>query len=147
MNTIIRITLLFFVFSQQLIAQQNKFSKIYNDKNKLIEEGNITNGKMVGAWKFYDDSLSFLVKIETYKDDYLDGSYIKFNSNGVVICSGYYSIKAKKNYKKYVKDLDCYAFSTEALPVGNWFYYDNDGKLIRCEIYSSKGKLKRIEKF
>lgn len=129
----------------QLSAQEIKFKKIYNTKNILIKEGIYINHEMNGLWRFYDDSLGYLSKIEGFKLGFSDGLYATFNSKGIITSSGYYSIKAKKNHKEYFKD--GYAYFTEPLPVGEWLYFDDNGNLIRRELYSKRGKLKKKEEF
>ncbi|HXU26970.1 MAG TPA: hypothetical protein VN698_07050 [Bacteroidia bacterium] len=128
------------VFSQE----KDSLVKLYTYNGILFETGYLKKGKRDGEWKFYNDSLGYLNKVEYYKNDYPHGEVKEYNSSGVLISKGFYSNKAIIKSKTKEEQFGGYVYSYKTLPVGEWFYYDDKGKLIKKELYNKKGhKLKK----
>lgn len=137
-----QVLIIFFVTSlTQLKSQTDTIIKEHNYQGRLIYEGRVLNNKREGEWKFYNDSIGYLYRIENYKNDFPNGEFKEFNAKGILILNGHYSINAIKKYKKKNKELGGYIYSYKPLPVGELMYFNDNGKLIKKVIYSNKGKL------
>ncbi|MDX2173668.1 MAG: hypothetical protein SFY56_11135 [Bacteroidota bacterium] len=142
MNKFIKYFIIMFSFMISFKSySQDSITKIYNRVGKLSREGLLIKGNKEGVWKFYDDSLGYLFKKQFFKNDYPDGEIIEYNSFGVIKLKGHFSEKIIKHKKNFDKKTDAYFEVDQSLPVGEWLYYDDSGKLIRKETYNNKGKL------
>lgn len=110
-----------------------------------MQQGGYLNGKMHGEWRFWSDSTEYyLSEIKFYDQGRLHGTYVKYYSNGKMQVYGQYSRSAIKIKK--IKCPECVGGSfpiVYALYVNKWEYFDETGKLIREEFYSTKGRLKK----
>ncbi|MBK7310374.1 MAG: hypothetical protein IPI93_06170 [Sphingobacteriaceae bacterium] len=109
-------------------------------------EGPLVEGNKQGAWKFYDDSLGYLYKKQSFQNDYPHGEITEYYPNGVIKLKGEFNEKAVKHGKEYDKKTGAYVAFDKSLPVGKWIYYNESGSIIRKEFYNSKGKLLRTIK-
>gem|GEM_PF-6931589 len=89
-------------------------------KQNIFTDGQFKDGRRGGVWKYYE--------------------------NGKLMCKGQYSGEL---YEGWMPDLSG-VFSDGGLvgvliPVrlGKWYFYDSRGKLVRIELYSKSGYLKR----
>ena len=108
MKYIIIIALLTIVASCSIRKSQSHIS---------VEESKIQNyrderGYKQGKWRYYHKGMIY--ELRTYKNDTLDGNYIKYHENGKVSIEGSYR---------------------EGLKNGTWHTYDNSGRITYIQNY------------
>jgi antitoxin component YwqK of YwqJK toxin-antitoxin module len=118
-------------------GQKNGYFKRYildnnsNGKNNYsTEEGNYIKGKKEGGWKKVN-TLGIIFQKMSFRNDLLEGSFEKFDQDGVLVTSGQY-----KNSKK-----NGFWIENEYDDVFKGSYFDDelDGE---CTWYFSSGKIK-----
>lgn len=138
-HTVLIIISLFYY--SELISQEDSLVRFVNYQGKLKQTGSIKDNKKNGIWLFYNDSTGVLEKIELYKNDFPSGDFLHFNSNGLIVLKGRYSLKAIDFKKEFNSASGGYIYSYKPLPIGQLLFYNNEGVLIKKEFYSKKGKL------
>ena len=100
------------------------FGKYENGNYLSIQE--FKNGIGEGTWTNYYENGN-LKEVGTYQKDKVAGPIQKFYPSG--------KLKAKGNYREW------------RIRVGEWIYYDEQGKIIKKENYGKKGDFRDVEDY
>jgi antitoxin component YwqK of YwqJK toxin-antitoxin module len=109
------------------------YSRDYDLNEKInftTEEGNYINGKREGVWKKVN-ALGIILQKMIFRNDILEGSYEKFDQDGVLLSSGQYKNGKKNGF--WIENEDDVVFRG---------YYINDDLDGECTWYYSTGKIK-----
>jgi antitoxin component YwqK of YwqJK toxin-antitoxin module len=109
------------------------YSRDYDINEKInftTEEGNYINGKREGIWKKVN-ALGIILQKMIFRNDILEGSFEKFDKDGVLLTSGQYKNGKKNGF--WIENEDDVVFKG---------YYINDDLDGECTWYFSTGKIK-----
>lgn len=148
---------------KNIIHSENGLVENFNENGKLFCVGkqDIGTGKKNGEWKYYS-SKGFIVMIENYKDDELNGDYKSYEDYEKLYAVGQYKngkqigewkyffengdlkeIGNRENnnrngvWKEYYKSEKLMWFRqySNGTKIGVWKFYDERGNLIKSEEY------------
>ncbi len=145
---------------------QDSVCKYYDNVfGRLMKEEYYTNGKKNGIQLTFNE-LGDTTAIINFKDDVMHGEYKRFfNGNVTMYKKGFLKSKAKRRYKGYVSGLDeigtynngkkhgkfvtgltnkeyhTEGFYDNGVMVGEWKYFNANGKVVLHEKYDESGEM------
>lgn len=100
------------------VIEGHYFAYVNDDRNRKIEEGEYVESKRQGIFKRYDFDTGKLSSLTNYKNNYMEGEYVRFHPNGQIAAKGNH-IRDKEN--------------------GEWtYYYPNGNVKVKLNLHNGK---------